>query len=71
LKAMATAGLDKVFYLVAKTSGRQLALDALRRLQPETSALPLRIVELTARGKACEYPGVACDGAVCPLARGF
>jgi DNA excision repair protein ERCC-2 len=71
LKAVAAAGLDKVFYLVAKTSGRQLALQALRRLQPENSVLPLRIVELTARAKACEYPGMPCDGAVCPLARGF
>jgi DNA excision repair protein ERCC-2 len=71
LKAAATAGIDKVFYLVAKTSGRQLALQALRRLQPEGSLLPLRVVELTARGKVCEYPGSPCDGAVCPLARGF
>jgi DNA excision repair protein ERCC-2 len=63
--------LDKVFYLVAKTSGRQLALDALRRFQPTDSTLPLRVVELVARGKACENPGLPCDGAVCPLARGF
>ncbi len=63
--------LDKVFYLVAKTSGRQLALDALRRFQPADSTLPLRVVELVARGKSCENPGLPCDGAVCPLARGF
>jgi Rad3-related DNA helicase len=61
------APLDKVFYLVAKTSQRRLALDALRRFQP----LPLRVVELVARGKSCENPGMPCDGAVCPLARGF
>lgn len=73
LKAMGSTGepLDKVFYLVAKTSGRQLALDALRRFQPANSTLPLRVVELVARGKACENPGLPCDGAVCPLARGF
>jgi Rad3-related DNA helicase len=61
------APLDKVFYLVAKTSQRRLALDALRRFQP----LPLRVVELVARSKSCENPGMPCDGAVCPLARGF
>jgi DNA excision repair protein ERCC-2 len=61
------AALDKVFYLVAKTSQRKLALDALQRFQP----LPLRVVELVARGKSCENPGMPCDGAVCPLARGF
>lgn len=63
--------LDKIFYLVAKTSGRQLALDALRRFQPAGSTLPVRVVELVARGKSCENPGLPCDGAVCPLARGF
>ena len=71
LKAMANGPVDKVFYLVAKTSGRQLALDALRRLQPTDSQPPVRVVELVARGKFCEYPGMPCDGAVCPLARGF
>jgi len=48
-----------------------LALDALKRFQPPDSTLPLRIVELVARGKSCENPGLPCDGAVCPLARGF
>jgi DNA excision repair protein ERCC-2 len=73
LKALGSraAPLDKVFYLVAKTSQRKLALDALRRFQPSDSTLPLRIVELVARGKSCENPGLPCDGAVCPLARGF
>jgi DNA excision repair protein ERCC-2 len=71
LKAMANSQVDKVFYLVAKTSGRQLALDALRRMQPADSRPPARVVELVARGKVCEYPGMPCDGAVCPLARGF
>jgi DNA excision repair protein ERCC-2 len=71
LKAMANGQVDKVFYLVAKTSGRQLALDALRRLQSTDSQPPVRVVELMARGKFCEYPGLPCDGAVCPLARGF
>jgi DNA excision repair protein ERCC-2 len=71
LKAMANSQVDKVFYLVAKTSGRQLAMDALRRMQPTDSQPPARVVELVARGKFCEYPGMPCDGAVCPLARGF
>jgi DNA excision repair protein ERCC-2 len=69
--AAAPTPLDKLFYLVAKTSQRKLALDALKRFQPPGSTLPVRIVELVARGKACENPGLPCDGAVCPLARGF
>ena len=71
LKAMPAARLDKVFYLVAKTSGRAPALAVLRRLKARGGSLPLRVVELVARTKACEYPGNTCDGAGCPLARGF
>jgi DNA excision repair protein ERCC-2 len=69
LKSMAASQLDKLFYLVPKTSGRQPALDTLRQLQSPKASV--RVVELVARGKACEYPGLPCEGSVCPLARGF
>ena len=81
--ARADSGIDKIFYLAARTSGRQLALDALRRLQgsPQTQTdpgavplgrgAPLRVLELVARDKACEHPDKACHGESCPLARGF
>ena len=71
LKAMPSTRLDKLFYLVAKTSGRRLALDALRKIKSARTSLPLRVLELVARNKACEFPGNTCDGAGCPLARGF
>ena len=99
LKAAPAQQLDKVFFLAAKTSGRQTALDTLARLgatsagavlslpQPETKSaiqphpeplqppaprpLPLRVLELVARDKACEHPDKACHGESCPLARGF
>ncbi|WP_231992279.1 ATP-dependent DNA helicase [Metapseudomonas furukawaii] len=67
LKAMPRRALDKVFFLAAKTPGRQLALDALAQLH----AAPLRVLELVARDKACEHPENACHGESCPLARGF
>lgn len=70
LRAMPAEGLDRVFFLAAKTPGRQLALDALARLRP-AQGLPLRVLELTARDKACEHPDKACHGESCPLARGF
>ncbi len=35
------------------------------------AATSLRVLELTAREKVCEYPGRACHGDACPLARGF
>ncbi|WP_273822807.1 ATP-dependent DNA helicase [Pseudomonas asplenii] len=71
LKALAPQRLDKVFFLTAKTPGRQLALDAARVLHASQPGLPLRVLELVARDKACEHPDKACHGEACPLARGF
>ncbi|WP_322014114.1 ATP-dependent DNA helicase [Paraburkholderia sp. J12] len=77
LKACPRAAIDKVFFLSAKSPGRQLALDALDTLaaaQDPASArapLPLRVLELVAREKACEHPDLACHGESCSLARGF
>lgn len=75
LRAMPLRGTDKVFFLTAKTPGRQVALDALRQLrQADAGAgtgLPLRVIELVARDKACEHKDKACHGQSCPLARGF
>ncbi|KQT10666.1 ATP-dependent DNA helicase [Ramlibacter sp. Leaf400] len=69
LKALPGRGVDKVFFLAAKTPGRQLALDALDRIA--APGTPLRVLELTARDKACEHPDKACHGDSCPLAKGF
>lgn len=81
LKACPTQQLDKVFFLAAKTPGRHLALEAVARIrgsapalpqdQEAARALPLRVLELVAKGKACEHPDKACHGDACPLARGF
>jgi Rad3-related DNA helicase len=70
LKAAAGHGIDKLFFLAAKTPGRRLALDAVATLK-SGGTLPLRVLELTARDKACEHPDKACHGDACPLARGF
>lgn len=71
LKACPGETLDKVFFLAAKTSGRRVALDAIDLLAQSAPGLPLRVVELVARDKACEYPDKACHGESCPLAQGF
>ncbi|HDR9251365.1 ATP-dependent DNA helicase [Burkholderia vietnamiensis] len=71
LKACGEGKLDHVFFLTAKTPGRALALDAARTLGAGTPALPLRVLELVARDKACEHPDRACHGESCPLAQGF
>ncbi len=71
-QAQAQTGLDKIFFLTAKGSGRALAFGALEALAATAApARPLRVLELVAREKACEHPDKACHGASCPLARGF
>ncbi len=70
LKAAPGQQLAQVFFLTARTPGRQLALDALTTLR-RSGAKPLRVLELTAREKACEHPDKACHGQSCPLAHGF
>ena len=71
LKAMGSEGVDRVFYLTARTTGRRLALEAAASIRSANAHPALRVLELTARDKACEYPDNTCDGASCPLARGF
>ena len=71
LKACPGQKLDKVFFLTAKTSGRGVALNALALIKRSAPALPLRVIELVAKDKACEHPDKACHGASCPLAQGF
>ncbi len=69
-KAAPKENIDKLVFLAAKTPGRRLALDAATTLKAGGS-IPLRVLELTARDKACEHPDKACHGESCPLARGF
>ncbi|MDD1131253.1 ATP-dependent DNA helicase [Pseudomonas shahriarae] len=70
LKALAPQQLDKLFFLTAKTPGRKLALDAVQVMHASAD-LPLRVLELVARDKACEHLDKACHGDSCPLAKGF
>ena len=71
LKAMAQGKLDKLFYLAAKSTGRQTALQAMQLLKVSKPGLALRVLELVAREKACVNPERACHGESCPLANGF
>jgi Rad3-related DNA helicase len=71
LKASADHGVDKIFFLAAKTSGRQMALDAVDLIREGAPLLPLRTLELAAKSTACVNPDKACHGDSCPLAKGF
>ena len=71
LKAMPEAKLDKLFFLTAKSSGRELGLNAVRTIQKSNPNLHIRTLELTSREKSCEHPDKSCHGESCPLAKGF
>ena len=71
LKAMPAAKLDKVFFLTAKSSGRELGLNAIRSIQKSNPQLRIRTLELVSREKSCEHPDKSCHGESCPLANGF
>lgn len=71
LRAMPERGTDKLFFLTAKTPGRQVALQALQKVTGTRRNFPLRVVELVARDNACEHKDKACHGQSCPLANGF
>ena len=71
MKAMPGQKLDKIFFLTAKTSGRRLGLEAVKAIRKTNPDLNIRVVELVAREKACEYRDKACHGESCPLAKGF
>lgn len=71
LKASSEHQLDKIFFLAAKTSGRQLALNAIETLQEKLPSASLRTLELVSKNNACEFPENACHGDSCPLAKGF
>ena len=59
LKACASEGVDKVFFLSAKVPGRALALHALAALRgPAAGSVPLRVLELASRESACEHPKI-------------
>lgn len=73
LKSMGINNNDRLFFLTARSTGRQLALDGLQRLFPNTheGPAPLRVLELIAKEKACEYPDTICHEDFCPLAADF
>jgi len=74
IKAMSRTPVDKIFYLTAKTTGKQLALETIQLIasdKTETAAVPLRALELTAKEKSCLEPDKKCMGNSCPYAFNF
>lgn len=72
LKAMPRTPVDKIFYLTAKTTGKQLALENIALIASDkTQIVPLRTLELTAQEKSCLEPDKKCRGDSCPYALDF
>ena len=70
LKAMGRDHIDKIFYLTAKTTVKELAFEAVRTIARDTDT-PLRVLELTAQEKVCLEPEKRCAGDSCPYAENF
>lgn len=59
---------ERLLYLTPRGSARALALDAVRRMDPQASSL--RTVELVARERICPWPGTPCRADACERAAG-
>ncbi|MBO1320775.1 helicase C-terminal domain-containing protein [Acanthopleuribacter pedis] len=69
VKALGAHGLDTLFYLTAKGTGRHAALGAARQLAEV--GMRLKVLVLTARDKTCFVESGACDTRGCPFALGY
>ena len=69
IKAMKDDEAAKIFYLTAKTSGREAAHQAVRILKE--NGLSLSDIIITAKDKICFCKGQACNPDECPFAKGY
>jgi len=67
-KALGENLTSKIFYLTARTTGRQAAEKALSVMRDQ--GLQLKSLTLTAKDKICPYPDATCTPEDCPRARG-
>ena len=68
IKALGEELTAKIFYLTARTTGRQAAERALALLR--ANSLQLKSLTLTAKEKICPHPDAACSPEECPRAHG-
>ncbi|MBE0433793.1 ATP-dependent DNA helicase [candidate division WOR-3 bacterium] len=69
MQALAQRPAGKVFYLTARTTGRNAAEQALQILR--RNGLHVKSLSLVAKEKLCFNPEKACNGMECAYARGF
>lgn len=69
VKGLAQAGVERIFYLTARTTGQAVVEQAWKDLRK--GGLLVRTVILTAKEKLCVNEGTPCDPRLCPLTRGY
>jgi DNA excision repair protein ERCC-2 len=69
IKALKDDDNSKIFYLTAKTSGRESAHQAVKLLKEH--GLSLSDIMITAKDKICFCKGQACNPEECPYAKGY
>ena len=69
VKSFASGENEKIFYLTAKNSGKDMAFNAAKMLI--SNGLDASAIEILAKDKVCFCPGKACNPDECPYARGY
>ncbi|MBN1982974.1 MAG: ATP-dependent DNA helicase [Chitinivibrionales bacterium] len=69
IKALGENGTGKIFYLTARTTGKESAEKALAGLRSQ--GLVLKSLTLTAKNKICFNPGCTCSAGQCSYAKGY
>ena len=69
IKASIEEDDTKIFYLTAKTSGKEAAYNAINILK--NNGLDINDIVITAKDKVCFCKGKACNPEECPFAKGY
>ena len=69
VKAFANTENEKIFYLTAKNSGKEMAFNTANLLIEK--GLEASAIEILAKDKVCFCPGKACNPDECPYAKGY
>lgn len=69
VKSFAQGENEKIFYLTAKTSGKEMAYDTVKLLLDR--GLKASAIIITAKDKICPCPGKACNPDDCPFAKDY
>ena len=69
VKSYADGENEKIFYLTAKNSGKEMAFNASQLLVE--NGLEASAISILAKDKVCFCPGKACNPDECPFAKGY